>query len=108
MRTSLVIPCYNESAGLPSLVKRCREVVRNIDGEIVLVDNRSTDATPSVLPELLKTAPGCRLISVEKNQGYGHGILSGLAAANGDILAWTHADMQTDPMDLVAALQLMK
>lgn len=36
---------------------------------------------------------------VEKNQGYGFGILSGLRAAEGKVLGWTHADMQTDPVD---------
>ena len=38
------------------------------------------------------------------NQGYGHGILAGLATATGEILSWTHADMQTDLGDVLKGL----
>ncbi|WP_163770080.1 glycosyltransferase, partial [Proteus mirabilis] len=47
-----------------------------------------------------------RSVRVERNQGYGFGILSGLSQAKGRILAWTHADMQTDPADALAGLAL--
>ena len=40
---------------------------------------------------------------VQKNQGYGYGILQGLKEAEGKIIAWTHADLQTDPADVVMA-----
>lgn len=106
MRLSLVIPCYNEAANLPLLLDRCREVTRQPDCEVILVDNGSTDSSPAVLDELLPSHPGCRSIRVEKNQGYGYGILSGLKAATGDILAWTHADLQTDPQDALRGLML--
>jgi hypothetical protein len=46
------------------------------------------------------------VVTVEKNIGYGYGILTGLRAANGDILSVTHADRQTDPMDVLKALDL--
>ena len=40
------------------------------------------------------------------NQGYGFGILAGLGAASGNILAWTHADLQTNPVDIIEGLEL--
>lgn len=104
MHLSLVIPCYNEAANLPLLLERCKEVTRQPDCEVILVDNGSTDSSPEVLRELLPAYPGCRSIRVEKNQGYGFGILSGLKAATGDILGWTHADMQTDPKDVLRGI----
>jgi glycosyltransferase involved in cell wall biosynthesis len=104
-RLSLVIPCYNEAANLPLLVDRCREVFRGRDDvEVVLVDNGSTDASPDVLPGLLAQQSLVRSIRVEPNRGYGGGILAGLAAARGTILAWTHADLQTDPKDALSGL----
>lgn len=106
MKLSLVIPCYNEAANLPQLVRRCAEVVRPGDVEIILVNNGSTDDSPRVLAELLPGYPGIRSVHVEKNQGYGFGILSGLRAAEGRILCWTHADMQTDPADVQRGLAL--
>lgn len=108
MKLSLVIPCYNEAANLPLLLEQCREVTRQPDCEIVLVDNGSHDRSPEVLREKLSGYPGCRSIRVEKNQGYGFGILSGLKAATGDILGWTHADMQTDPQDALRGMALFQ
>lgn len=107
MTFSLVIPCYNEARALPALAARCTEVVAAVPGcEIILVDNGSTDGTATVLPALTAGTPGLRGIRVEQNQGYGHGILAGLNASAGDVLGWTHADLQTDPMDTAQAFAL--
>jgi glycosyltransferase involved in cell wall biosynthesis len=108
MKFSLVIPCYNESANLPLLLERCQTLGSRPDVEVVLVDNGSTDNSPQVLRDLLPAHPGCRSVRVDKNQGYGFGILSGLRAARGEILGWTHADMQTDPQDALRGLELFE
>jgi glycosyltransferase involved in cell wall biosynthesis len=108
MRFSLVIPCFNEAANLPLLLERCKELAVRSEVEVVLVDNGSTDSTAQVLENLLPKYLGCRSIRVEKNQGYGFGIVSGLKAAEGRILGWTHADMQTDPQDALLGLELFE
>ena len=108
MKLSLVIPCYNEEANLPLLIPRCAAITQTNDIEVILVDNGSVDATPYVLAELLLHTSGCRSVRVEKNQGYGFGILSGLYAAKGELLGWTHADMQTDPIDVLQGLELFE
>lgn len=106
LRLSLVIPCYNEARNLPLLVARLRETFVREDVEAILVDNGSTDDSPAVLAALLDGVAGIRSLRVERNQGYGHGILAGLRAARGLIVGWTHADMQTDPADALAGLEL--
>ena len=108
MKLSLIIPCYNEAANLPLLLGRCDGLLANADAEIILVDNGSTDNTPAVLAALLPNHPGCRSIRVDVNQGYGFGILAGLGAAKGDILGWTHADLQTDPQDALLGMHYFK
>jgi glycosyltransferase involved in cell wall biosynthesis len=108
MKFSLVIPCYNEAANLPLLLERCKELAARPNVEVVLVDNGSTDSTTEVLQNLLPKYPGCRSIRVKKNQGYGFGIVSGLKAAKGEILGWTHADMQTDPQDALLGLEIFE
>lgn len=108
MKLSLIIPCYNEAANLPLLLERCKELTVRPDVEVVLVDNGSTDNTIEVLQTLLPKYSGCRSIRVEKNQGYGFGIVSGLKAARGEILGWTHADMQTDPQDALFGLEIFE
>jgi glycosyltransferase involved in cell wall biosynthesis len=104
MKASLIIPCYNEAENLPLLLERCWEIAKRPDCEVVLVDNGSYDKTRDLLPKLLRDYPGVRSIRLEKNQGYGFGILSGLKAAQGGILGWTHADMQADPQDFLRGL----
>lgn len=106
MKLSLVIPCYNEARNLPLLLERCAAVGAVPATEVILVDNGSTDDSAAVLADLLPGFPGCRSIRVERNQGYGYGILAGLQAAAGSVLAWTHADMQTDPQDALRGLEL--
>lgn len=106
MKFSLIIPCYNEAANLPLLLNRCFSVIKDSLTEVILVDNGSTDDSPNVLNKLLPQYPGCRSIRVEVNQGYGFGILSGLRSAQGEILGWTHADLQTDPQDTLTGLSL--
>jgi glycosyltransferase involved in cell wall biosynthesis len=102
---SLVIPCYNESASLPELVLRARFTAEAGGGEVVLVDNGSTDRTPEVLSQLLDpTDDRVRSVRVDPNEGYGWGITSGLAATRAPIVGWTHADLQTDPADVLRAL----
>ena len=106
-KVSLVIPCYNEAKGLPALIEKlgllqdkCPEL------QIVLVDNGSTDGTSVILQERLLS--GIHLVRVGVNQGYGHGILSGLRATTTPYLGWTHADLQTDPDDFLKAWTLIQ
>ncbi len=109
MRLSLVIPCYNESRSLPALATRCAELTRaEPDCEVILVDNGSTDDTPAAMQVAIAGKARVRSLRVPVNQGYGYGVISGLAAAQGDILGWTHADLQTDPMDVLRGLELFK
>ncbi len=107
MYLSLIIPCYNEAKNLPLLVKRCQKILIP-EMEIILVDNGSVDDTSKILTKLLEPQSQIRTVRVENNQGYGYGILAGLKAAKGDILAWTHADMQTDPLDVIKGLEFFK
>lgn len=106
MKLSLVIPCFNEGENLAPLLARCAELAQPGVVEVILVDNGSTDDTPCLLAKLLPQYRGCRSVRVDKNQGYGFGILSGLRAAEGQLLGWTHADMQTDPVDAQQGLSL--
>ncbi len=108
MKFSLIIPCYNEAKSLPQLLERCTPLIQKGNIEVILVDNGSNDDTATVLNTLLPQYPGCRSIRVEQNQGYGFGVTSGLSAANGDILGWTHADLQTDPIDILKGIELIE
>lgn len=108
MELSLVIPAYNEAKNLPLLLERAAGEIGRGGIEMIIVDNGSRDATQAVLRELLPRNSFARSVRVDVNQGYGHGILAGLRAATGKVLAWTHADMQTDPGDAMRGLEIFK
>jgi len=108
MKLSVIVPCFNEAANIPLILKRFEESINRSGIELILVDNGSTDNSQSVLAELLPNYSFARVVKVEHNQGYGFGILSGLKAAEGEFLCWTHADMQTDPGDVIKALYLVE
>jgi glycosyltransferase involved in cell wall biosynthesis len=110
MRATVVIPCWNEAPNLPALVARCTEAAHDAGGGLsfLLVDNGSTDGTREILPSVLAGRTAIEQLRLDGNLGYGGGILAGLQVAAGrgdDVLGWTHADLQCDPLALVAALQ---
>ena len=112
MELSIVVPCYNEAKNLERLVSAFASSIGSqadegkVEIEVVLVDNGSRDDTPAVLDRLLSRPENAfaRSVKVEENRGYGHGILFGLRRAAGNFLAWTHADLQTPPEDVLRAL----
>ena len=104
MKLSIIVPCYNEADNLPALVGAFREALGGRHGvEAVLVNNGSTDHSAQVFGELLARPDNrfARVVTVPVNKGYGYGILSGLCEGRGEFLAWTHADLQTDPRDVL-------
>jgi len=107
MKLSIVIPCFNEAENIPLLLKSINDVY-NPDTEIILVDNGSTDDTFSILSNELKSVNNTliRSVRVEKNIGYGHGIIAGINEAKGEIIAWTHADLQTDIKDVYCGFEM--
>jgi glycosyltransferase involved in cell wall biosynthesis len=105
---SIVIPCYNESQSLEKLFEKCRIALNGMDRvEFIYVDNGSVDDSASVFDRLLKRADYsfARVIKIDVNRGYGLGIIKGLLEARGEVLAWTHADLQTDPADVIRAYE---
>ncbi|MBT5400259.1 glycosyltransferase family 2 protein [bacterium] len=111
VKYSLVIPCYNESENLPVLVDRCSLLLKNRkDIEVLLIDNGSTDNTHIVLKSLLKNIgkKNLRSMRIDINKGYGFGIISGLKECHGEVIGWTHADLQTDPMDFINAISFFE
>lgn len=108
MKLSIVVPCFNEAENIPLILDRFAQVVGSRNIELVLVNNGSTDSSSQVLAKLLPRYHFAKAVEVPVNQGYGYGILQGLSQAEGDFLGWTHADMQTDPADVVRAWDLLE
>jgi glycosyltransferase involved in cell wall biosynthesis len=105
---TVVIPCYNEARNIPLLLARFAEKLDRPDVELLLVNNGSQDDSAAVLADTLPHYPFARTVLVPVNKGYGFGILSGLANTTAPYIGWTHADMQTDPYDLIRAMHILE
>ena len=103
---SVIIPCYNESENI-SVIFNILSLFDN-DVEIVFVDNGSTDNTAERISEKIAeiNSSNIKCVTIINNIGYGHGIMSGVNSASGEVLSWTHADLQTDPSDLLEAYKI--
>ena len=96
MKISVIIPVFNEAETLEEIIKRVE--VLNIDKEIIVVDDGSTDGSLDVLNKLADEGR-IKFIRHQKNSGKGAAIKSGLKQANGDIIIIQDADLETDPQD---------
>jgi len=105
MDFSLVIPCFNEEGTIKLILEKTKNPFIENNIELILVNNGSTDNTRNILNDLIKNYPHAKCINLDNNIGYGGGILKGLSQCKGDIIGWTHADLQTDPVDCIRAFK---
>ncbi|HAM34313.1 MAG TPA: glycosyltransferase family 2 protein [Elusimicrobia bacterium] len=101
---SIVIPAFNEEAAASDIVRRCleaREVICRDTGlervEVVVVDDGSRDRTR----EIVASFPEARLVVHPVNRGYGAALMTGFAAASGELLGFLDADGTCDPLAFV-------
>jgi glycosyltransferase involved in cell wall biosynthesis len=99
MLLSIVIPVYNEKATLFEIIRRVLASPVEMDREIVLVDDYSTDGTRDLYPQLDGKFPNAsfRVFKHEVNQGKGAALRTGFAQAKGDIVLVQDADLEYDP-----------
>ena len=102
-RISLVIPCYNEAAGLPALFESVARVAETwgCAWEVILVDDGSTDQTWELLQAQHQRDPRWRALSLARNFGHQTAISAGLFHAVGQAVVIMDADLQ-DPPELIA------
>jgi glycosyltransferase involved in cell wall biosynthesis len=102
---SIIIPCFNEDKNIFFLFEKIEKLLENNSSvEIIIVDNGSTDYTyQKIINSKLLKKKKINFLKIEKNIGYGHGIMTGVNIANGDYIGWCHADLQTEPIDILNA-----
>jgi glycosyltransferase involved in cell wall biosynthesis len=100
-QVSLVIPAHNEAPTIAAVIEACRQAMPGL-GEILVVDDGSTDGTAQVAQ-----STGVRVLRLEPNRGKGVALREGIAETSKPILAFIDADAQDDPAEfprLLAAL----
>ena len=103
LRVSVLIPVYNESRTLESLIDRVRAVP--MDKEIVCVNDGSTDGSTEILDRLLAEGKIDRLHHQPRNMGKGAAIRQAIQMAEGDVLVVQDADLEYNPVEIPTLLE---
>ncbi len=105
---SVVIPLFKELENLPSLVERLEQSCNKLGKayELVLVDDGSPDGTAEALRDLAKTHASIHPIYLRRNYGQSAALTAGFDAAQGEYIATLDGDLQNDPDDIPAMLEM--
>lgn len=105
---SLVIPVYNEQDNLAPLFDELHAAMQRQprDWNVYFIDDGSTDASLGVLRALAERHGCVRYLSFAENAGQSAAFAAGFQHADGDVLVTLDADMQNDPSDIPAMLNL--
>lgn len=101
MKLSILMPVYNER----TVVERCISQVltaplpENMDRELIIVDDQSTDGTYAILERLAAAFPQIHLYRHERNQGKGAAVRTAIEKASGDFSLIQDADLEYDPAE---------
>ncbi len=99
---SVFFPAYNDWGTIGSLVVLSAAVLRELtnDYEIIVVNDASPDHTGLILAELQRVEPHLKVVTHERNRGYGGALRSGFAAATKEWVFYTDGDAQYDVREL--------
>jgi dolichol-phosphate mannosyltransferase len=103
---SVVMPAYNEAATVRDILDKVAAVRINVDIELIVVDDGSTDGTADVVEEWLRQrqdAPPAHVIR-KPNGGKGSAVRAGIKASTGDWVIIQDADLEYDPNDYTELL----
>jgi phenylacetate-CoA ligase len=99
---SVIAPALNEAPNLPNLVERLNSIfeARGLRGQVVLVDDGSTDETPRVMDELARDNRNVIAVHHEENRGIAAAWQTGLEASSGKLVCLIDSDLQYVPEDV--------
>lgn len=101
---SLVLPLYNEEGCLEKNFETIKAYLDTLtkDYEIILVNDGSSDNTPSIIEEIVLSNPQARTLNSRKNRGKGYAVKRGILNAAGEYIVYTDADLAV-PLPFIGA-----
>jgi len=102
-KLSVIVPARNESENLPLCLEELSQELldHKINHEILVVDDGSTDNTPTLLEDMAVQNPAVRFLRNDGENGFGRAVRIGLSEFTGDAVAIMMADRSDSPSDLV-------
>jgi glycosyltransferase involved in cell wall biosynthesis len=95
MMLSVVMPVYNEKATIRQIIDKVQAV--DLETELIVVDDGSTDGTRDILRELDGNGAGLRIFYLDRNRGKGTAVRYGIKQAQGEVLVVQDADLEYEP-----------
>ncbi|MHB1254428.1 MAG: glycosyltransferase family 2 protein, partial [Candidatus Humimicrobiaceae bacterium] len=97
---SVFFPVYNDWGTIPTMALLAESVLKKVavEYEIILVDDGSNSLTKKVLEELASKIQNLKVITHEKNKGYGGALKSGFYNAKYELIFYTDGDAQYNPL----------
>jgi glycosyltransferase involved in cell wall biosynthesis len=107
---SVVVPLLNEEESLPELVAWINKVFddHKLEGEIILIDDGSTDHSWEVIRSLSTENKNIKAIRYNRNYGKSAALNSGFGVAQGDVIITMDADMQDSPDEIPELYNMIK
>ena len=102
-KITILIPVFNEKNSLLELLKKVEELDFNLEKEIILIDDFSTDGTKELYENISH-----KVLYHECNQGKGAALRTGIKEASGDIIIIQDADLEYNPSDYLPLVELIK
>jgi len=105
---SVVVPVYNEEANIAELVERVAAALGSREFELIVIDDGSRDGSAALLDELARARSWLRPLYLIRNYGQSAALQAGFDAARGDIIVTLDGDLQNDPADVPALVQMLE
>ena len=108
-KLSIVAPVFNEAGNLERLATETAGAMaaNDLEYELILVDDRSTDGSREELAALAAADPSVRALTLDRHGGQSAALLAGLRAAQATLVVTMDADLQNDPADIPAIVALL-
>ena len=103
MRISFLVPAYNEAATIGEVLDRIAAL--ELDSQIVVVDDGSTDGTAGVVEERREQDGGTIVLVRQEHRGKGAAVRAAIPHVDGEIAVIQDADMEYDPADVPALIE---
>jgi glycosyltransferase involved in cell wall biosynthesis len=104
-KLSVLMPLYNERWTVAEIISRVLAVPLQMDVEVVVVDDGSTDGSWEEVREIARRDPRVRLIRHERNRGKGAAVRTAIEHMTGDVAVIQDADLEYDPQDYLRLLE---
>lgn len=114
-KLSIFFPMWNEELYIHRAVRAAKEICEQLvtdkeisDYEIIIIDDKSTDLTGRYADELVEADTHIRVVHHDRNRKLGGSIKSGFAAATGDLVLYTDADLPFEMIELLRAVRVLR